>query len=327
MIKNKLPLSDKEYLLARDDDRMTKFIAEKGFIRGAYVQGNLVLREMAENHGLGVFETYVLGQAYLAALLMTSSLKEDDKLNLSVTVDGPAGGFSVDANSYGEVRGYLDQNPFRVPETWTDPKMADILGRGLLQVTRYAEKTRVPITGSVEYVPASLAQSLAHYYDQSEQIPTAFDLSVLFDRQGIFLGAGGLVLQALPGCDPARWEAMARRLYELPSIGENAAESHDPQALLSFWFSDFDPQILTSHRVEFFCPCSKQKFALFLQGLPEKDRKEILTEGPFPLETTCHNCASTYEFDRTDLETLWNTPKEAPENGPRNRTEDPSGRP
>jgi molecular chaperone Hsp33 len=98
---------------------------------------------------------------------------------------------------------------------------------------------------------------------------------------------------------------MARRLYELPSIGENAIESHDPSTLLSFWFSDFSPQVLDSHRVEFFCPCSKSKFSLFLQGLPEKDRREILAEGPIPLETTCHNCASTYEFDRNDLESLW----------------------
>ena len=98
---------------------------------------------------------------------------------------------------------------------------------------------------------------------------------------------------------------MARRLYELPSIGENATEGHDPAALLTFWFSDFSPQILASHRVEFFCPCSKDKFSLFLEGLPEKDQKEILADGPFPLETTCYNCASTYQFDREDLQTLW----------------------
>lgn len=304
MIKTKLPLTDKEYLVARGADRMTKFIADEGRIRGAYVQGNLVLREMAANHRLGVFETYVLGQAYLAGLLMASTLKGDDRLNLSVNVDGPAKGFSVEANGYGEVRGYLDRNPFRVPVEWTEPTMAQILGSGLLSVTRFLEKNRVPVTGSVQYVPGSLAQSLAHYYDQSEQIPTAFDLSLPFDRQGNLLGAGGLVLQALPGHDPARWEAMARRLYELPSIGENAAEDHDPAALLDFWFSDFSPKVLESHRVEFFCPCSKHKFSLFLEGLPEGERQAIL-QGTLPLETTCHNCSSVYQFDETELKALW----------------------
>jgi len=304
MIKTKLPLTDKEYLLARDGDRMTKFIADQGRIRGAYVQGNLVLKEMAASHGLGVYETYVLGQGYLAGLLMASSLKGDDRINLSIRVEGPAGGFSVDANAYGEVRGHLDQNPFRVPVEWEAPTMTQILGPGLLQVTRFLEKNRVPVTGSVEYRPGDLATSLAHYYDQSEQIPTAFDLSLSFDREGHLLGAGGLVLQALPGHDQARWEAMARRLYELPSIGENAQENHDPKALLNFWFHDFEPQVLASHRVEFFCPCSKHKFSLFLEGLPDQDRQAIL-EGTLPLETTCHNCSSTYRFDREELQTLW----------------------
>jgi len=305
MTKTKLPLTDKEYLLARDADRMTKFVADGGRIRGAYVQANLVVREMAANHGLGVFETYVLGQGYLAALLMASTLKGDDRLNVTVKTDGPAGGFSVDANGYGEVRGYLDQVPFRIPSEWNEPTLVQILGKGLLSVTRFPEKNKVPVTGSVEYLPASLAQSLAHYYDQSEQIPTAFDLSLNFDREGRLLGAAGLVLQALPGFDRDRWEAMAKRLYELPSIGENAAESHDPSALLNFWFCDFAPQVLTSTRVEFFCPCSKDKFGRFLAGLGDQDRQEILAEGPLPLETACHNCASVYRFDRAELEALW----------------------
>ena len=305
MTKTRLALNDKQYLVARSNDRLTKFVADGGLIRGAYVQANLVVKEMAQNHQLGIFETYVLGQGYLAALLMASSLEGEDKLNLSVKVDGPAGGFSVDANAYGEVRGYLDQNPIRVPADWTDPSLPQILGSGVLQVTRTPEKSRVPSTGSVEYVPASLAQSLAHYYDQSEQIPTAFDLSLSFDREGRLLGAGGLLLQAMPGFDASRWEAIAQRLYGLPSIGENAAESHSPKALLDFWFSDFGPHVLANHRVEFFCPCSKQKFARFLKGLPAKDRQEILVDGPFPLETTCHNCASAYQFGKSELQDLW----------------------
>ena len=305
MTKIKLPMTDKEYLLARDGDRMTKFVADGGRIRGAYVQGNLVMREMAKNHGLGAFETYVLGQGYLAALLMTSSLKGEERINLSIKVAGPAGGFTIDANTYGEVRGYLDHNPFVIPTEWDQPTMPQILGPGLLSVTRYSHKNGVPATGSVEYIPASLAQSLAHYFEQSEQIQTAFDLSLMFDRGGQVLGAGGLVLQALPGYDPARWEAMAQRLYELPSIGENAAEGHDPAALLNFWFSDFAPKVLSSHRVEFFCPCSKEKFSRFLKGLSNRDQDEILSDGPFPLETTCHNCSSTYQFSREELSALW----------------------
>ena len=305
MIKARLPLTHKEYLLARDADRMTIFMADEGRIRGAYVQANLVVREMAANHQLGAFETYALGQGYVAALLMASTLKGEDYINLNVQTDGPAQGFTIDSNGYGTVRGHLYQQPFRVPEDWTSPTMEQIMGEGLLHVTRYVEDKKVPVTGSVRYGSGSLAMSLAQYYDQSEQIPTAFVLSLPFDREGRVLGAGGLVLQAMPGYDKARWEAMAGRLYELPSIGENATESHDPAALLSFWFSDFEPKVLDSRRVEFFCACSKEKFSRFLAGLPLDEQTSILREGPFPLVTTCHNCASKYEFTSEELVKLW----------------------
>jgi len=81
--------------------------------------------------------------------------------------------------------------------------------------------------------------------------------------------------------------------------------------LLSFWFSDFEPQVLANRRVEFFCPCSKKKFGHFLAGLPSQDQQEILTDGPLPLETTCHNCASVYQFEREELLNLWNASKPA----------------
>lgn len=302
MNKPRLPLTDKEYLIARGSDRLTRFIADGGRIRGAYVQANLVVREMAASHALGVFETYVLGQAYVAALLMASSFKEDERMNLSVKSDGPAGGFSVDANAFGEVRGYLQNTPFRVP-AGTEPTVAEVVGKGVLSVTRFDRGA--PMTGSVEYSQTSFAQSLAYYYDRSEQIPTAFDLSLPFDREGQLEGAGGLMLQALPGYDEARWNAMAGRLYELPRIGENAGSSHDSEALLNFWFPEFEPKLLTHTRVEFFCPCSKAKFGKFLAGLPDQERDDILKTGPLPLETRCHNCSSTYTFDEGELRVLW----------------------
>ena len=99
--------------------------------------------------------------------------------------------------------------------------------------------------------------------------------------------------------------SIAGLLLALTGWPSHAAEGHDPSALLQFWFSDFQPQVLTSHRVEFFCPCSKNKFSQFLGGLPEKDRREILEEGPLPLETTCHNCSSKYHFSREELLGLW----------------------
>ncbi len=305
MTKVKAIGDPKAYLLARAKDKLTQFLLADGTVRGSWVQANLVTREMALSHHLGPLETLILGQGYVAALLISSTLKGEDRFNLTVSLDGPARGFSVDANAFGAVRGYLLENPVRIPADWSDPTLSQILGNGILTLTRFLQKKSAPMAGSVEYRSHSLAGSLAHYFDQSEQTPTAFVLSLPFDREGQLLGAGGLMLQAMPGHEAETWETLLKRLPQLPSVGENAAESHDPEALLGFWFSDFQPKILTSHRVEFFCECSKDKFAKVLTTLPPADRAEILANGPFPMETTCHHCNSTYLFEEAELRSLW----------------------
>lgn len=306
---NKKPAiaNPKEYLIARDNDRLSLFTLKEAQIRGAYVQANLVVQEMAVNHSLGPYETFLLGQGYVAALLMTSNLKEDDQLQLRVQSNGPAGGFAVESNVRGEVRGYLFQTPLQVPTGTENLSFGQAMGDGFLSISRILDQGRIPSTGTVTYQGGDLAGSLIHYYDQSEQTRTAFDISLHFDRQGNCLGAAGIMLQALPGCSEEDWEQAAQRLSQIPSIGENAAANHAPSALLEFWFSEMAPQLHQSRRVEFFCPCSRERFEKGLKTLSSADRQEILLNGPFPVETRCHHCSSTYLFSRENLEALWKT--------------------
>ncbi|NNM67299.1 MAG: Hsp33 family molecular chaperone HslO [Spirochaetales bacterium] len=309
MLKAPLPDSAKTLWKKRSSDRLHLFTLANDFVRGAYVQANLVVEEMTANHKLGPFETYFLGQAYIAALVMASSLKGESRLNLKLSTNGPLGGFSVDANAFGEVRGYLFENPIKVPSEWSKARFEDILGQGTLSVTMTQEGKRIPMTGSVIFDQGSLAQGIAHYYDQSEQTATAIDLSLPFGRDGKAEGAAGLLLQAMPGCPDHVWNTLAQRLGQLPSIGENAVQNHDPEALLQFWFGDAEPKMLDHRVVEFFCPCSKEKFQMFLAGLPDDEQKDILLNGPFPLETVCSNCASAYQFSREELAVLFSSKK------------------
>ncbi len=301
MNKAPLPGTPEDLWRRRAAEKLTHFTLYGGLIRGAYVQANMVVEEMAQSHQLGPFETYFLGQAYVAALLMASTLKGEDRLNLKVNTNGPLGGFTVDANAYGEVRGYLFENPIRIPTAWKEAPFSELWGTGTLSVTYTREGKRVPVTGTVAFDQRSLARGLVHYFDQSEQTSTALDLSLPFAEGGKSLAAAGLLIQALPGCPDSVWNSMAERLNQLPSIGENAEQSHSAKALLDFWFNDASPKILGNRTVEFFCPCSKERFQNVLQGFSAEEKADILEKGPFPLETTCANCSSVYRFTRDEL--------------------------
>ena len=105
----------------------------------------------------------------------------------------------------------------------------------------------------------SIARDLAWYYLTSEQIPTAFNLSVKFDTNGVVTGAGGLFLQVMPDADEAIIEDLEKLVVSLPSIGESFAAGLPARNLVREAFSKQSPELLADYRVEFMCHCNRDK--------------------------------------------------------------------
>ncbi len=300
MIRVKIPgESEKDRLLARSRDRQYAFLLAGGPIRGTLLQGSHLLRQMQVNHGLGVWESIVQGQAYLGTLLMASSLKDEGRIQLRVECSGPLKGLSVEADNHGTVRGYLFENSLQ--ETPASLDTAPLFGRGLLSLTRYTGSGGTPVTGQVELKHGQVAKDLANYYLESEQVNTLISLSVLLDREGSIRGGVGLLVQALPGASEEILQEVEETLLALPSLGEIFPSSLGGEGFLKERLGVFQPEVLGSRRVEFFCSCSRERFSQFLQALAQEEKERILEEGPFPLEVNCYNCNSLYSFKRSEL--------------------------
>lgn len=305
MIKKKIPgMSNKDLLKSRAKNRLYSFVMENGSVRGAIIHGTHMIKEMRLNHGLGILETLALGHAYLAAGLMTANLKDRDRIAIKIECSGPVKGISVEAGSFGEVRGYLKNNPIPLEKIPDSFDLAPFFGEGFLQVTRYPEFAKHPYVGHVKLKYGSIALNLANYYLTSEQAPSAFNLGIKFDTGGNVTGAGGLFLQALPGADDRAVGQLEELVYQLPSIGETFSEGQTPEDFVDRYFGPFSPKILGNRRVEFFCPCRKDTTGRILAGLPMETLGDMLKEGPFPVETRCHNCNTFYYFEKEEIETF-----------------------
>ena len=101
----------KARLKAAAKDRLYHFTLSGGIIRGAILHATRMINEMRGNHELGILETLVLGHAYMAASLMCATLKGDERIGLKIDCTGPVKGLYVEANAFGEVRGYLKNVP------------------------------------------------------------------------------------------------------------------------------------------------------------------------------------------------------------------------
>lgn len=286
-------------------DGRTRFLLGGKAVRGVLVHGTGLVRQMRLRHGLGVLETLVLGHACLAATLLATTLKgEQDRLALRVECSGPIKGLVAEADGAGEVRGYLRQNPIPLENPLDSFDLRRFYGAGFLSVSTHLEGAGQPFTGTTMLEYGNLALDLSHYFHTSEQTPTAMALSIQFDNQGLPAGAAGLLLQAMPGAEPELMAELEGRIAKLPSLGRYCAEGGGAEGLLAEEFAGFGPEVLASAPVRFACRCSRKAIAARLLSLPEKDLDE-LRSGPFPVETCCHYCNSTYLFDRQELTELW----------------------
>lgn len=295
----------KDQLLAGAKDRLYNFLLADGAIRGVILHGTRMINEMRSNHELGILETLVLGRAYLGAGLMSADLKSIDRIALKIDCSGPIKGLVVDANAFGEVKGFLKQVPIPIEKPMENYDLSPFFGAGFLEVTKYLEDAKQPFTGKIALEYGNIAFDLANYYLKSEQIPTAFNLSIKFDKDGSVTGAGGLFLQAMPEADDDLTADLEKRIKNLPSLGEVFTEDKEPERLVDDVFQKYSPKFLANRRIEFMCHCNKQRLRSYLTLLPIDELKDIRNHGPFPLEIRCHHCNTPYHFEKSDIKKIY----------------------
>ena len=306
-------------LLARlqslEKDGMTVFIAADGLFRGALFHGSTFVNQMRLQHKLGILETMVLGQASLCAALMIQTMKGREHLIFRYDTNGPAAGFAVEANSAGFVRGRLLQNPIPIEKPLESWDLSPFFGSGTLSVTRCPEsKNGEKVknqTGVVEIKHRNIAQDLTWYFEQSEQIHTAFNTSIQMDAKGNVIGAGGLFMQVMPETsghsvkNTANTEdaivRMERAFSACPPLGQWFSEGGKREDIVYGLFREFSPQAVLERDIIFDCPCSKERYIQAMRNLSAAELNDIKQNGDDPLEIICHNCASVYHIPLSEL--------------------------
>lgn len=302
MIKKKI--NDKTLLKQLNNiqaDGKNIFLLEDNKIRATIINGTEMVNQMSVSHELGFVESYILGEAFIANALLASTVKGNDRVQITVECGGPVGGIYTEAWACGAVRGYLKNNKLNVKEEF--PVDTDLLyGPGFLTITKLIEGNKSPFTGQVMLQKGNLAEDLGIYFKESEQTPSIFIIDFKIDDEKRIIGCGGIFLQSLPGCDDETFKTLEAKCKELPSLALYISEGKDPKDYIN---EQFEGSLHLSHSIiGFSCPCDRQNFAQHLKNLPIKEKNELISNGPFPLELICSNCNSKYYFSEEELKVL-----------------------
>ena len=318
----KIEIADKELvekINVLPKDEMAVFVMADGRIRGALFHGTRFVNQMRAQHNLGILESLVLGQASLCAALMIPLMKGQEHLCWKYDVDGPAAGFSVEADSTGYVRGFLYNEHIPVDKPLENWDLKPFLGTGSMSVSRIHKEDSAPHISTVEVNSGNIAEDLAWYYKQSEQISTAFNTGIQFDRQGRVIGAGGMFLQVMPetggknnsgasksSSSDAEADGQFLGRVEMafktaPSLGQWFSEGGKIEDIVYGLFREFTPSIALRRDIRYDCPCSEETFANYIKMLPKQERDDILRKKE-PLEIQCRNCGSVYTISVEKLQ-------------------------
>ncbi|MEC7376069.1 MAG: Hsp33 family molecular chaperone HslO, partial [Pseudomonadota bacterium] len=179
-------------------DQFQRFIFEHSQVRGAWVQLGESYQVIGSQAPYPDTVRTLLGEALVASILMSSTLKYQGTISIQAQGEGPLRTLMAECSHDRYIRGLARFDEHAVSED----SFTDLLGQGQMAITITPEQGH-RYQGVVPRESDTLAGCLEDYFERSEQIATTL---ILFADDN---GAAGLLLQRLPGAtddDEDLWE-------------------------------------------------------------------------------------------------------------------------
>ena len=286
-------------------DRIVRAISTDGMVQAAAICSRDLTERARQIHKTLPVATAALGRALAAASMMGNALKSDGaSLTLQFKGGGPLGTVLAVSDNEGCVRGYVT-NPHTDLPLRLDGKL-DVGGAvghdGTLTVIKDLHM-KEPYVGTIDLLGGEIAEDVAGYFVESEQIPTACALGVLVDRDQSVKSAGGYLIQLMPGAGEDTIAKVEAGVMAAGPVSAILEQNDDPEALLRTVMSDFDLKILETCPVSYKCYCSRQRVERALISLGKSELEQMLAEQG-GCQLTCQFCDAVYDFSADDLRAL-----------------------
>ena len=286
-------------------DQLVRAISKDGYVKAVAVSTRELTERARQIHKTLPVATAALGRLLAAASMMGNALKgEGASVTLQIKGDGPLGRLLAVADNEGNVRGTVDNPAVDIPLR-PDGKL-DVGGAvgmdGTLTVIKDLNM-KEPYVGSVGLLGGEIAEDLAAYFVESEQIPTACGLGVLVDRDQSGLVSGGYLIQLLPGASEDIITKVEGGIMAAGSVTNLLKEDDDPESLLRRVMFVFDLEILERSPIEYRSYCSRERMERALISLGPEQLRELIDEQG-SAELSCQFCDNVQTFTKEQLEAL-----------------------
>ena len=286
-------------------DEIVRMITGDGYVKGMAITGRALAERARQIHCTWPVATAALGRALLGASMLGDMLKEQrGSLTLQIKGGGPLGTVLAVSDYEGNVRGYV-QNPHVELMEKHQGKLdvgAAVGSTGTLTVIKDIG-LKEPYVGSIGLFSGEIADDLAMYFVESEQIPTACALGVLVGTDQSVTSAGGYLIQLLPGASDDIIDKIEAGVHRVGSVSHALEGGLDGEGLLRAVLSDFQLEILEKHPVEYRCYCSRDRVTRALISMGREELSSLIRDQG-QADLTCQFCDKVYHYSQEQLEKL-----------------------
>ena len=269
-----------------------------GEISVSVLETTAIVNRAIQIHDLSPVAAAAFGRTVTACTFMASVLKdENEKLYVNVKGDGVGGRITVCGNGALQMRGFVANGGAELPLK-SNGKL-DVGGfvgtHGRITVVK-SMGLKEPYSGSSELVSGEIAEDFAAYYAYSEQQPTAMALGVLIGKDRTCIGAGGVIVQAMPG---ATERSLIKAEKTIKGLTDVSARIRDKgaKALAEELFGDVQ---FTATYPKYECLCDREYVRGILVSLGKAELDDIIAKEK-TVKVNCEFCGKEYIFDADDV--------------------------
>jgi molecular chaperone Hsp33 len=254
-------------------------------------------------HATSPTVTAAFGRLLTGAALLGTVLKEPShRIILQVHGRGPVQKLMAESDGLGRVRGYPGVATADMPSRHGKLDVGGVVGQGMLHVIKEVGNPE-PTTGTVPLENGEIAEDLAAYLLQSEQIPSAVALGVFVRHDYVVTAAGGFLVQFHAEIDAELIAHIEQALAHTPAVTAMVQAGYQPQDMLQRALGDLPLDVVRHGTPQWSCYCSRERV---IQALIAMGRQElydlIVKEGS--TEIRCEFCTTVYTFQKEELEAL-----------------------
>ena len=272
-------------------DHISRHVANNEHLAISWIDASSVVPEIAAQHRAVGAPQQALAEVILSALALSTRLKGQGTVSVSCESTGDGlKNVRADAMGLGSVRGMVRPHG-------DDLSPEQGLEAGKFTVQRQLAGTDNPYRSVSESDASSPIARMNEFLRISEQVQaTVIPDVVLADN--MVQRARALYVEVLPGApEPGVNEItdMVRGWIDGQVPRLNWAEIADGVAVTRHLFGAEACIELRRYDVQFFCPCSRERFVNGLRGFAQEELKSLVNDHGI-IETTCDFCQTQYDI-------------------------------